>query len=439
MQKPFPGDAAPLGVTPAEDCLYVNVWTPAEHKGKLPVMVWIYGGGFVNGGSSPSVYDGTHFAQNGVVFVSFNYRVGRFGFFAHPALTKENPTGPLGNYAYMDQIAALQWVQRNVHAFGGDAHKVTLFGESAGGISVLTLLTSPAAHGLFQRAIVESGGGRAILGPTRRVHESSPHLPSGEEIGIAFAKKNGIDGEDEAALAALRALPADKVVDGMNMMTMNNPTYAGPMLDGKISVEPVEQALTGGHFEKMPLIMGANSSDFGFSMAKTVDELFAQFGANAATARDVYDPDQSGKLMALGMAVGADKAFIEPARFVVRTMRAADQPAYEYRFSYVAESMRPQWHGAPHASEIPFVFDTVAARYGDKLTPADQAAAEATHAYWVSFAKTGDPNSGGRPQWPVYGAAEDKLLNFTEKGPVAEGDPWKRRLDLVEGLAEEHK
>ena len=144
MQLPFPSDAAPLGTKPAEDCLYLNVWAPVGRtSGKLPVMVWIYGGGFVNGGSSPAVYDGTHFAESGVVFVSFNYRVGRFGFFAFPALTKEDPHAPLGNYAFLDQIAALQWVRKNIAKFGGDAGNVTLFGESAGGGSVLTMMTSP--------------------------------------------------------------------------------------------------------------------------------------------------------------------------------------------------------------------------------------------------------------------------------------------------------
>src|SRR5580698_11643535 len=162
-QLPFPGDAAPLGVPPAEDCLYANVWAPDGSAGKkLPVMVWIYGGGFVNGGSSPSVYDGTQFAKRGIVFVSFNYRIGRFGFFAFPALTKENPNEPKGNYGYMDQIAALQWVRRNAAAFGGDPANVTIFGESAGGGSVLMLMTSPLSKGLFKRAVVESGGGRTL-------------------------------------------------------------------------------------------------------------------------------------------------------------------------------------------------------------------------------------------------------------------------------------
>src|SRR6516225_7634296 len=191
MQVPFPSDAAPLGTKPAEDCLYLNVWKPdAATTDKLPVMVWIYGGGFVNGGSSPAVYDGSQFAKKGVVFVSFNYRLGRFGFFAHPALTRENADGLLGNYGFLDQIAALQWVQKNILAFGGDPGNVTIFGESAGGFSVHMLMGSPLAQGLFHKAIIESGGGRANLGGPRFLSTSLPGGPaSAESYGIAFAKR----------------------------------------------------------------------------------------------------------------------------------------------------------------------------------------------------------------------------------------------------------
>ena len=437
MQKPFPGDAAPLGVPPAEDCLYINVWSPAAAGAKLPVMVWIYGGGFVNGGSSPAVYDGSKFAENGVVLVSFNYRVGRFGFFAHPALTEQEGTGPLGNYAFMDQIAALQWVRRNAAAFGGDPGNVTIFGESAGGHSVLTLLTAPSARGLFHKAIVESGGGRSLLGPNRYLHESRPGAPSAEQAGVAFAKKMGIEGGSAAdTLAALRALPAEKVVDGLNMMTMNAPTYSGPMIDGKVVTESVEEALLAGRQARVPVIIGANSNEFGFSFAPNWDALLAPFGALRARAEAAYDPNGTKDFRAVGALIGSDKAFVEPARFVARQVRKSGQKAFEYRFSYVAESMRKEWKaGAPHATEIPFVFNTVAARYADKLAAADKAAAEAAHAYWIAFAKTGDPNSNGRPAWPVYDAAADRLLNFTFDGPVAQADPWKARLDVLEAAA----
>jgi para-nitrobenzyl esterase len=435
MQLPFPGDAAPLGVKPAEDCLYVNVWVSAQKPAKkLPVMVWIYGGGFVNGGSSPSVYDGSHFASKGVVFVSFNYRVGRFGFFAFPALSKENPAEPHGNYAYMDQIAALQWVRRNAAAFGGDTKNVTLFGESAGGMSVLTLMTSPMAQGLFQKAIIESGGGRTGIFPARYLDHPNGATPSAESVGLAFAKKNGITGDDDAALAALRKLPAETVVDHLNMagMAMQAQTYAGPMIDGKVVVDTPEALYAAGHGAKIPLIIGANSMDIGFNHWRTIEDLLAQFGPDRDKAKAVFDPTATGSVGAIGSAVSAIQIMIEPARFVARAIAGLGEPAYEYRFSYVAESMRRQWKGAPHATEIPFVFDTVEARYGDKLAPADKSIAEAANTYWVNFAKTGDPSGGALPQWPAYKADTDLLLDFTEKGPVAGPDPWKERLDLVE-------
>ena len=432
MQNPFPGDAAPLGVKPAEDCLYVNVWVPAQPPAKkLAVIMWIYGGGFVNGGSSPTVYDGSQFAKRGVVFVSFNYRVGRFGFFGFPALTKENPDEPHGNYAFMDQIAALKWVQRNIAAFGGDPKNVTLFGESAGGGSVLTMMTSPLAQGLFQKAIVESGGGRGSLMP--------PHnLAQAESIGVAFAKKNSITGDDAAALTALRKFPADTVVDRLNMATMFGAmsTYPGPMIDGKVVVEELDAAYAAGHGAKIPLMIGANSADIGFNRFRSLDDLFAQFGPDKDKARAAFDPDGKGTVSTVGTAVSAIQIMIEPARHMARIIAGLGQPAYEYRFSYVAESMRKQWTGAPHATEIPFVFDTVQARYGKDLTTADEATAQAANAYWVNFAKTGNPNGGKLPEWPAYKADTDQILDFTEKGPVAGPDPWKARLDLVEAMAE---
>ena len=391
IQLPFPGDAAPLGTPPAEDCLVLNVWRPAERPRQgLPVMVWIYGGGFVNGGSSPAVYDGSQFAKRGVVFVSFNYRLGRFGFFAHPALTKESPSGPLGNYGYMDQLAALQWVKANIAAFGGDPGNVTVFGESAGGGSVLMLLTSPLAKGLFQKAIIESGGGRNGVLPTRFLNAAGPGgNPSAEHVGVEFAKANGITGDDAAALAALRALPAEQVVAGLNMATMMTPTYAGPMVDGADR----RRAARNGAQER-PLRQGARhrsvrTAPTSASRSRVRSKRCSRHSAkSAARAREIYDPARTDKLREVGTVVAMDRMMVEPARFVTRTVAAAGQPAYHYRF-YVAESMRTKWAGAPHATEIPFVFDTVEARYGKDLAPADKAMAEAANAYWVSFAKAG--------------------------------------------------
>ena len=433
MQKPFPSDAAPLGTKPAEDCLVANVWRPAKPSTtKLPVMVWIYGGGFVNGGSSPAVYDGSQFARRGVVLVSFNYRLGRFGFFAHPALTAETPNGPLGNYGLLDQIAALKWVQRNAAAFGGDLDNVTVFGESAGGFAIHALLTTPLAKGLFAKVVIQSGGGRGNITPGRRLRDQPPGAPpSGESVGLAFAKSVGIEGQDAAALAALRALPAEKVTAGLNMMSMfANPTYAGPMIDGQIVLGETGVLYAAGKAAHVPVMVGATGLD-GFSMSRTLDEAYAPLGADQrAAAQAVYDPASAGDVRAVGAKVASDTMMGEPARFVAQTLSAQGRPVYEFRFAYVAQSMRKEWPGAPHASDIPFVFDTVKARYGAALTVQDEQVAQLANAYWVAFASTGDPNGGGRPEWPAYRSATDQLMTIdapSEGGP----DPIKARLDLV--------
>ena len=399
MQLPFPSDAAPLGMKPAEDCLYLNVWRPAHAAGKkLPVLVWIYGGGFVNGGSSPAVYDGSPFARDGVIFVSFNYRLGRFGFFAHPALSAEKPGAPLANYAIMDQIAALKWVRRNIGAFGGDSGDVTICGESAGGMSVHVLMTSPAAAGLFQKAIVQSGGGRTSL---LRGRPLAGGPDSAEAIGVAFAQQARIAGTDAQALQKLRALPAESVVNGLNLASMGAPAAAtyvgGPVLDGQIMTAAPARLYAEGKAAHVPLMVGANSLDIGFMQGKTVDELLAQFGADADKARSVYEVKSDDDVRKVAFRMGGDQVMGEPARYVARTLTAHGQPVYEYRFSYVAESLRQQWPGAMHATDIPFAFDTVVARYGKGLTAQDAAAAHAMHAYWVAFAATGKPEVTGQP------------------------------------------
>ena len=421
-----------------EDCLVLNVWTPAKSVGrKLPVMVWIYGGGFVTGGISADIYDGSSFARDEVILVTLNYRLGRFGFFAHPALTHESPTGPLGNYGYMDQIAGLQWVHRNIAAFGGDPGNVTLFGESAGGFSVHALMGSALTHGLFARVILESGGGRKGLSGIR-LHEASGEKPSAEAVGVAFANSVGIEGEDEATLAKLRALSPAAILGGMSPSAQEaKMTFTGPIVDGQVVAREPEDIYLAGQQPRIPVIVGSNSEEVGVTLlrpaiAPDLDGVYKTFGGEAGAAQKAFNPEQSTDLQKISNRVQSDSMMVEPARFVSRTLSMAGQPVWEYRFSYVADTMRKKWTGAPHNTELWYVFETLPARY-PSVSAEDQKMASTVHQYWVRFAKTGNPNGPELPEWPRFQVEREVLMNFTNNGPLVQADPLKVRLDLVEG------
>jgi para-nitrobenzyl esterase len=417
-QAPFPPDAAPITTTPAEDCLYLNVWKPAAAKAnaKLPVMVWIHGGGFVNGGSSPGVYSGAKFARDGVVFVSLNYRLGRFGFFAHRGLAAE---GLGGNFGFLDQIAALKWVQANVAAFGGDPARVTVFGESAGGMSMHMLLQSHLAHGLYSQMIIESGGGRNGTLP-------QPTMAKAVRIGEEFAPG--------MTAAQLRAIPEEKITGNLSMLSMGQPGYSGPMVDGKTILGAPNDAVAGRLTADVPVIVGANSAD-GFAFATDKEKLFADLGAEAPVARKTYDPDGTKPAGHIAMAMSADKMFIEPARLLARAMAARGQKVWLYRFSYAVPKMAGAIGGAAHASELPYVFDTVAARKGDAPIPEEQPVANLTHRYWVNFAKTGKPDGEGVPAWPQVSQGDTSVQVIDAKGAAHVEDPYKVRLDYTESRA----
>lgn len=435
LQNPFKDDMAPPVPPTSEDCLYLNVLVPANKPATpLPVMVWIHGGGSVIGGTTPAVYQGYAFAKHGVIFVSINYRLGRLGYFAHPALTAAHADGDLlGNYGYMDQIAALKWVQRNIEAFGGDKNNVTVFGESHGGRSMHMLLGTSLAKGLFKRAIIESGFGRMYQPPISL--SMGDGGPSAEQIGIQFAESVGIDGTGKEALEKLRALPAMTVI-GTVGYGMGRKNYSGPMIDGKLVPADTPDIYLSDDNQHVALMLGGNDEDTGTAAGDSMDAVYNAFGPYAAQAREIYTAAGVKDLAGLKSMVGRDRVELEPTRFTARVFASEGLPVYEYRFSYVANTMRSQWTGAHHASEIPYVFNTLPGEYGDKVTAEDQQVADTMIRYWTNFAKTGDPNGPGLPEWPRYSTAKDVLMNITAQGkPVAMPDPFKARLDVVSEAA----
>jgi len=391
----------------SEDCLHLNVYAPKAGK-KAPVMVWLHGGGHLYGAGW--VYDGRAFARDGVVLVTINYRLGALGYFAHPALTKAaGRADPLGDYGLMDQIAALQWVKRNIAAFGGDPANVTLFGESAGGASTLALLATPSAKGLFAKAIVESGGGW-----------SAPSgLAKAEAKGVAMADKLGLPGAS-ATLAQLRALPVDAIVKASTM--------TGPFVDGRLMTETPAQAFADGHAIDVPLIIGSNSGEDSLMAGETL------LGAEGKVAipqdlRGVYAAEAARSEDALARAVFTDRAFGAPARWIA-ARASGGAPSWLYHFSYVGTRFRPALTRAFHAAEIQYVFE-----YWGRRTPMsvvsdeDKAMAIRMHGCWVDFARTGAPCS----DWPAYDPAGDRLMSFGGEGVLT--GFRKTELDAQEAWA----
>jgi para-nitrobenzyl esterase len=414
-----------VGPLPAsEDCLTLNVWAPAGTRaGTLPVMFWIHGGGYVNGSGTAKLYDGTELAKQGAVVVTINYRLGRFGFFAHPSLTRENADGGLlGNYALMDQIAALRWVQKNAAAFGGDPGNVTIFGESAGGSAVTHLMISPLARGLFHKAISESGLGReratylSLSGPNGML--------SSEAEGKRFAESLGVSADDPAAL---RTIPAERI------LAAGDPDlFQGgfPMIDGKVITADVADAFAHGQEAKVPFVVGYNSAEFPWATPGTpfFDGAVRALGDRRASLEAAYGADFATNIV-------SDLLFVEPARNLARLHARNGYPTYLYRFSVLSPTAPAMFKGAPHASERQYVFRTL----GESDWPtnaADAAAAEAMSAYWVQFARGGNPNGGGRPDWPAFGGASERLLEFTNAGPVVGPVPLRERLDLISAFHE---
>ncbi|MFL5297682.1 MAG: carboxylesterase/lipase family protein [Phenylobacterium sp.] len=409
-------------VKQSEDCLQLNVWTPAGFKpgGKLPVMVWIHGGSFTGGSGTNAIYDGTHFAERGVVLVTVNYRLGRLGFFAHPALEAEHPGEPVANYGMMDNLAALKWVQANIAAFGGDPANVTAFGESAGGILINDLMASPQSKGLFAKAISESGFGRI---PGLPLKGDGP--TSAEKQGLAYAASVGVNGSGPDAAKALRALTAEQLSAGTGQIT--------PILDGVILPEGPAKAFAAGREMKVPYIAGGNSWEASLfpdnhsidRAGPLKDKLIAAYGgaANPVAFQDFT----------------TESAVIEPDRYLARLHTKNGQKAWVYYMSYIPAAQRATVHGMSHGGEIVYVFNnlvdrdrTIGTRVIPAATPDDHKISDAMTAYWVAFAKASDPDSAGGPAWPRYTPATDAVLEFGADGVHPRPAFHKTSLDLVE-------
>ncbi|HEY0598550.1 carboxylesterase/lipase family protein [Brevundimonas sp.] len=426
IQPPANGDNG-VGPPPmSEDCLTLNVWAPADRArdetAPSPVMVWIHGGGLNNGSGTAALYDGTRLAKRGVVVVTINYRLGRLGFFDHPALAAERGPGePAANYGLMDVIAALTWVRDNAAAFGGDPENVTVFGESSGGALVTRLMISDAARGLFHRAVVQSGLGREQGTPLDR-----PRADGGaslQERGAALAVSGG---PAVATADQLRNLP------GRSFLSPAPSFYGGDLLvrDGVLVTEDVEAAFAAGREAPVPLIIGTNSAEFWWMKPSELSPYGAIDDAMTEAERAAFLAAYGGQ-EGYDQFVLSDLVFNEPARHLARLHARNGHPTYLYRFDVVSAAMPEPHAGATHASERQYVFDNLTASPWP-TTAMDQRAADAMAGYWTAFAAKGDPNGGGRPAWPQFGSAPDTLLEFTNDGPVAKPVPFGARLDLIE-------
>ena len=421
MQK-MPNPDNGIGQYPAsEDCLTLNVFTQDLAQGaKRPVMVWIHGGGFVNGSGSAELYDGSQLAKRGVVVVTINYRLGRFGSFAHPFLTREAAGGPVANYGMLDMVASLAWVKRNIAAFGGNADNVTIFGESAGGMAVQKLMTMPAARGLFHKAMVQSGAGRENVQYLARPNERG--LPSAESDGDAFVKSLGITA---TSVSDLRAIPADTIIAKGDPSTFSG---GGPIIDGTIIPTSVVDAFKAGSEAQVPYLVGYNSAEFPSKPEDVDGSLGRILGARLADLPNVTKtyPDKD----TMAAQIVGDIIFGEPARYLAGLHAAHGQPTWLYRFDVISPSVAGRWKGTAHAQERQYVFDTL---HTSPFPTDDNDKVQARHAvtYWTNFAKTGDPNGAGEPQWPRYDAKRDELLEFTNSGPVGKVSPHKDRWDAI--------
>lgn len=418
---PIQGGNPPSGKS--EDCLYLNVWSPAKSaKEKVPVFVWIYGGGFGAGATSEWSYSGEKLANKGVVLVSIAYRVGQLGFFSHPELSAENPNHVSGNYGLLDMISGLQWIKKNIAAFGGDPDKVTIFGESAGGIAVSMLCASPLAKGLFQGAISESGGS---FGPSRQTQtfpgENMKHLKDAERDGEVYLKNAGV-----SSIADLRKLDADKLSDrGFGM--------SWPIVDGYVIPDDQHKLYEAGKYNDVAILVGYNSDEgASFSPGRTPEEYISgvksRYGKFADDLIKAY-PVGTTTVPKTARDLARDAAFgwqtWSWARLQAKTGKSK---VFYYYFDqhpdYPIGSPR-EGYGSPHGQEVAYVFQHLNPQQASK---SDLVVSDAMASYWTNFAKYGNPNEAGLPIWPAFSDANPVVMHFNQTptiGSVPSADALK--------------
>jgi para-nitrobenzyl esterase len=406
--------SATAPVPMSEDCLFLNVWVPSKTGfGRLPVLVWVHGGAFRVGSAAQPVYDGASLARQGMVVVTLNYRLGKFGFLAHPALTHENPDGPLGNYGLLDVLAALKWVQANIKAFDGNPGKVTLAGQSAGGTAVYDLMTSPLSKDLFSKAIIESGV----------FSTASKGIEKAQEEGAAAAATWDPNARDAAALRSLTAAQ----VQGEGSALAGN---FGPMIDGKVLPEDVAKAFDEGMIAPVPLLIGSNSYEAGF-FGDAGKGLAQRLGSLWPRVTAVYDGYGTQRTDLIENELFTDMLITSPTRDAARAAAPRKASTFLYYYSYVRPSQRDHVPGASH-------MDEVYALFGHMNLMAGSGAAEsgplpivaAMQERWARFVKSGNPGSKSEP-WPALDLEHPQLLEFANDGEAVRSDFAKERLDLA--------
>jgi para-nitrobenzyl esterase len=428
---------------PSEDCLYLNVWAPANPStAKLPVMVWIHGGGYIAGGTSEPRQDGTNLCKLGVIVVSMNYRMGVFGFFALPELIKESPQKAAGNYGLLDQVAALQWVKQNIAAFGGDPDNVTIFGESAGSYSVCALMASPLSQGLFNRAIGESGALFSKIHPTLTTVEL-------ERKCLKF----GITNFGTATVSRLRDLPAERLLRAATNATQD---YFRPNIDGYFLPASADDIFAAGRQSHVPLLAGWNRDEGDFKafytnepptpgklMTPPKSPTVADY---VACARDRFGDRADAFLKAYPAATDAEarRAAADYAgdRFIAwgtwkwldYHLQTGESPVYRYKFEQLlplAKDAKPgSQPSTPHAADIEFIFRTLPTR-PVPWRPDAKKVSELMSQYWVNFATTGDPNGPGLPKWPQYKADDGYQVMHISTNSAAAPDKQRARYEFL--------